>query len=87
MLILDKFYSGKWDTELAGKALNLGAKEGAVCLPTTAKSWRFEKYTVADYNKLYKDIVDGKIKVDATVKTTDELAKVTFSNLTLDIVK
>ena len=87
MLILDKFYSGKWDTELAGKALNLGAKEGAVCLPTTAKSWRFEKYTVADYNKLYQDIVDGKIKVDATVKTTDELAKVTFSNLTLDIVK
>lgn len=87
MLVLEKFFNNKWDSDLAGKALNLGAKEGAVCLPTAASSWRFENFKVEDYNKIFKDIVDGKVTVDSTVKTTEQLAKETFSNLTLDIVK
>ncbi len=58
-LVLDKFYSGKWDTELADKTQNLGAAEDATGLPTD--TWTMTKFTVEQYNELFAKIKDGTI--------------------------
>lgn len=62
-LVLDKFYAGKWDSELGGKAQNLGAKEDATGLPTATESWRMTKFTVAEYNVLFDAIKTGTVVI------------------------
>lgn len=62
--ILTKMYEGKWDAELADKASNLGAANDATGLPTA--TWRMTKFTLEDYNKLFNDIKNGTIVVDAS---------------------
>lgn len=45
---LEQFYNGKW-AEISDKAANLGVTSNAVGLPTAEGSWRFTKFTVAEY--------------------------------------
>ena len=66
-LVLGQFYDNKWDSELAGKTQNLGASENATGLPTAEGSWRFETFTVNQYNEVLADIKSGEITPDATV--------------------
>lgn len=65
--ILGQFYAGKWDSELANVAQNLGAKENATGLPTEEGSWRFAKFTVDEYNTLFKAIQNGTVVPSADV--------------------
>jgi basic membrane protein A len=80
---LNQFYNNKW-SEISDKLVNLGAKDNAVGLPTTKDSWRFNKFTVAQYDELFKKLQNGTIVVDANV--TDAETK-TYPNLTLEWVK
>ena len=66
-LVLGQFYDNKWDAELAGKTQNLGASDNATGLPTAEGSWRFETFTVNQYNAVLADIKSGEITPDATV--------------------
>ena len=83
MYALQKFYDGKWD-EIADQAANLGVKDEAVGLPTDEGSWGFKKFTVEEYNELFKKLKDGTVKVDAAV---DGAETKTYSNVNLDYVK
>ena len=65
--VLGQYYDNKWDAELANKSQNLGAAEDATGLPTAKDSWRFTKFTVEEYNTLFKSIADGTIVPDGTV--------------------
>ncbi len=78
---LDKVYTEKF-ADIAGKLTSLGAKDDSVGLPTA--TWSLTKFTVDDYNKLFQDIVDGKVSVDSTVVKAGDIANVQFSNLTLN---
>ena len=80
---LEKFYGGNW-ADIADKSANLGAKDEAVGLPTEEASWGFEKFTVEEYNKLFKGLQDGTVKVDANVEGAESK---TYSNVKLDWVK
>lgn len=60
-LILDKFYTGKWE-EIGGKQTTLGAKDNAVGLPVD--SWKMKSFTVESYKKLFDSLKKGEIKVD-----------------------
>ncbi len=72
-----KHYDGKW-AEIGGIATALGAKDNAVGLPTA--TWSLKNWSVDDYNKLFKDIVDGKITVsDALVLHPENTANVTVT--------
>ncbi|MCQ2506827.1 MAG: BMP family ABC transporter substrate-binding protein [Lachnospiraceae bacterium] len=64
-IILDKFYKGQWDKELADKTVTLGATDNATGLPTDFS--RMTSFTKADYDKLFKGIVDGSIAIKADV--------------------
>ena len=73
-LVLKKLYEGKWDSELANKASNLGAAENATGLPTATGSWRFTTFTLEQYNTLFNKIKAGTVTPDANVPSDCNVA-------------
>ncbi len=71
---LDLYFSGKFTSAVK---VNLSAKEDGVNLPTDKDTWRFTKFTKADYEailaKLKTDAggIASKIPVDTDYKTAD----------------
>ncbi len=49
--------------DFGGKSVNLGAAENAVGLPVA--TWSLKNWSVDDYNKLFADIVSGKVEIKA----------------------
>ncbi len=80
---LKQFYDDKWD-EIADKAVNLGAKDNAVGLPTVSASWRLTKFTVAQYNELYAKLQSSAVVVDANVEGAETK---TYTNVNLDYIQ
>ena len=88
-------YDDTWD-EIGGTATSLGVADNAVALPTTDEvndnavelptsddAWRFETFTVEEYEALYQQMVDGTLVVDddyTKLDTTD------WSNLNLTVI-
>ena len=75
-------YDGTWD-EIGGTATSLGVNDNAVELPTSDDAWRFETFTVEEYEALYQQMVDGTLVVDddyTKLDTTD------WSNLNLTVI-
>ncbi len=71
---------GKDNETKAGQTVTLGADTGNVLLPM--QSSKFTKFTQKDYDAIYKQIVDGKIKIgkdtiaDKADKVSTEIVKV-----------
>lgn len=61
--------NGTWPDTLAGQAATLGAADNCVGLPTESSSWRFNKFTVDEYNALFAKIKSGEIKISNDVTT------------------
>ena len=69
--------------EIGGTTTSLGAEDNAVQLPTSDESWRFETFTVDEYEALYQQMVDGTLVVDddySKLETTE------WSNVTLNVI-
>ena len=77
---ITKHYEGKF-AEIGGKSTSLGAADKAVGLPTA--TWSLKNWSVSDYEKLYADIVAGKVTI------SDELVEYPAStaNVTVNQVK
>ena len=61
---------GNWNSDLASNVVTVGAESEMVKLPTPEEDndpgcWRFESFTVEEYNQLYEGIKSGKIAVNA----------------------
>lgn len=69
ILSLKEFYGNNkaWPAAYAGTTANLGVADDCVGLPTAAESWRFSKFTVDEYNKLYANVKSGSVVVDASI--------------------
>lgn len=69
-----------WPEELAGVTSVLGADTDGIGLPTVETSWRFETFTVAQYEVIFDALVDGTIVVsnDIENKPTTTLVTVTY---------
>ncbi|MGI6029656.1 MAG: BMP family lipoprotein [Candidatus Heteroscillospira sp.] len=63
-----------WPEDYAGVQQVLGAKVGCVGLPTAEESWRFDTFTVEQYQEVFDKIVSGDITVS---DKTDEVPAVT----------
>ena len=77
-----KVYDGTVDT-IGGQQASLGVADNAVQLPTGADSWRFETFTVEEYEDLYQQMLDGTLVVDndfSKLETTE------WSNVNLSII-
>ena len=75
-------YDGTFD-EIGGTGTSLGVADNAVALPTSEESWRFETFTVEQYEEMYQKVLDGTLVVDddfSKLETTE------WSNLNLNII-
>ena len=70
-------------TEIGGTATSLGVKDNAVELPTAAESWRFETFTVEEYEALYQQMLDGTLVVD---NDFSKLESTEWSNVNLNVI-
>lgn len=75
-----KHYDGKW-SEIGGTSTSLGAKDNAVGLPTA--TWSLKNWSVKDYEKLFQDIVDGKVTIKSDLVEFPESS----DNITVNAVK
>ena len=75
-------YDGTF-AEIGGVATSLGVTDDAVGLPTADESWRFETFTLDQYDELYQKVLDGTLVVDADYEANLEQD---YSNLTLNII-
>ena len=75
-------YDGTF-AEIGGVATSLGVTDDAVGLPTADESWRFESFTLDQYDELYQKVLDGTLVVDADYEANLEQD---YSNLTLNII-
>ena len=60
-IVLKQYFDGEWDTKLSDKLSNLGAKDGAVGLPTA--TWSMKNYTVDQYNQLLNAVKNGSVEI------------------------
>ena len=65
--------------EIGGTATSLGVQQNAVGLPTA--TWSLANYSVADYEKLFADVLAGTVSIDADYNNLEQA----YSNLTLKI--
>ena len=75
-------YDGTFD-EIGGVGTSLGVGDHAVALPTAEESWRFETFTVEQYEEMYQAVLDGTLVVDddfSKLETTE------WSNLNLNVI-
>ena len=70
-------------TEIGGTATSMGVKDNAVELPTAAESWRFETFTVEEYEALYQQMLDGTLVVD---NDFSKLESTEWSNVNLNVI-
>ena len=81
-----KVYDGTFDT-IGGQQTSLGVADNAVELPTGADSWRFETFTVEEYESLYQQMVDGTLGVDDDYTVMDNAETATnWSNVNVNII-
>lgn len=80
---IGKFYEGKWD-EMGGVETKLGVNEDAVGIPTAEGSWRFSKFTVAEYEDILKQVKDGTLVVDD--QYPEDMSTGSFANVTVKII-
>lgn len=76
-LVLTEWLNGNWDANLADSLSTLGCAEGATGLPTTESSWRFNTFTVEEYEAIVSQVGAGEIVIDsdcADLSTADAWA-------------
>ena len=77
-----KVYDGTF-TEIGGTATSLGVNDNAVELPTAAESWRYETFSVEEYEPLYQQMLDGTLVVD---NDFSKLESTEWSNVNLNVI-
>ena len=80
-----KFYDGTWD-EIGGVPTSLGAAEDAVGLPTGDDAWRFETYTVEQYETALAAVKAGELTIDGALVVEGDIANADFTHLTIDYI-
>ena len=58
---------GKLPEDMAGKVETLGADAGAVGIPTNEHAWRFDTFTVDEYEAVLAKVVAGEVEVSAAI--------------------
>ncbi|MBR6114774.1 MAG: BMP family ABC transporter substrate-binding protein [Oscillospiraceae bacterium] len=70
-------FDGSWETFANGGHVTLGAKQGAVGLPTA--TWSLENWSVEEYEAMFAKIVSGEITIDNDPANLASTAHVTLN--------
>jgi len=76
-----KAYDGTWAEIGGGNATSLGAKDGAVGLPTA--TWSLEGWTVEAYEGMLEQIASGALVID---NNSEMSAPASTDNVTVNII-
>ena len=82
--ILADLEAGKWESTYGGKFITYSLSEGDyVGIPTAESSWRFNNFTMEQYEAVHAKLMSGEIVVDnssddATKPTVSEFTNVTY---------
>mgnify|MGYP000985567706 FL=1 len=82
--ILGALEAGEWDATYGGKFITYSLAEGDyVGIPTAESSWRFNNFTMEQYEAVHAKLMSGEIVVDnssddATKPTVSEFTNVTY---------
>ncbi|MDT8336886.1 MAG: BMP family ABC transporter substrate-binding protein [Candidatus Izemoplasmatales bacterium] len=78
---LTEFYDAgmQWPSALAGQTALLGAASDGVGLPTNTEAWRFENFTVAQYEAIYALVADGTVIVSPAIDVQPTVTLVTVN--------
>ena len=79
-----KAFDGSWE-EIGGTAVSLGVNDDAVGLPVD--TWKFETYTVEEYEELKAKVASGEIVIDDAAAENDPNAKGPWDNVTVNYVE
>jgi basic membrane protein A len=82
VMALEAFFENdeEWPEEYAGETAVLGVTNDGVGLPTNDDSWRFDSFTVSEYEAIFQDLVDGEV----TVSDDTETEPTTSAKVTVD---
>ena len=64
-LVLGEWKNGEWDSKLSNQLSNLGVSDEATGIPTADSSWRFEKFTVEEYEAIKAQVASGEITISS----------------------
>jgi len=78
---LTEFYDAgeTWPEALAGETSLLGAANNGVGLPTNTEAWRFDNFTIAQYDAIYALVVDGTVVVSPAIDVAPTVTLVTVN--------
>jgi len=78
ILALTELYNndGSWG-DLGGTTATLGAADDCVGLPTAEDSWRFNTFTVDEYNAIFEKVKSGEIVVSSDTDAEPAVTSVT----------
>ena len=68
---------GTWPESYAGKTAVLGASEACVGLPTLEEHWRFNTFTVEEYEALFAKVEAGEIEISNSTEAAPETTNAT----------
>ena len=77
---LADFFAGEFQ---GGETVVFDASNDGVGLPTDEESFRFETFTVEQYNAIFEDLADGSVSVDSDLALGDLEADFELFNTTL----
>lgn len=70
--VLTEWNKGEWDLKLKDQTSILGVTDDAVGLPTGIGSWRFNSFSIDDYNELLANVANGSITISN--ETNDDMS-------------
>lgn len=78
---LEAFYEAdkQWPTSMAGQTAVLGAAENGVGLPTNTEAWRFDNFTIAQYEAIFAKVVNGTAQVSPSIDVQPTVTKVSVN--------
>ena len=69
----------EWPTEFAGKTVVLGAETDGIGLPTNTEAWRFETFTIQQYEAIFDELVDGTVVVSNDTSEEPTVSAITVN--------
>lgn len=62
---LEIWKENNWNLELADKSIKYGVVNNGVYLPTNEESWKFNSFTINEYNDILNNIANGETIIDS----------------------
>ncbi|HHX81250.1 MAG TPA: BMP family ABC transporter substrate-binding protein [Acholeplasmataceae bacterium] len=82
---LESFFGGDWEEEVGGKSVILDAEKDGVGL-IMGENARFTKFTKAEYDELYQNLVDKEFSIPYDLELSNKEDEIVVARVTVTVV-